>query len=386
MAEETENNSQNTDLEKEDWFVDPYTKGITIYTDRTRLYRASDFDSGTHYHLSKLTDDGKKIEKSYLNMIYNNLAVKVYPFALDSPILSRLERRAMFAHQICLGGFYGNAIHLTAVPMVGKTTYLKAFVKTCSGPNPAGSRYSKKFDKIYVVSFRERYSEIIEFEEDILDGRKKEDADIIFVRVSEVFGNPKTGEVGVADVLLNAKRDVAAGLDVLLVVDSITRVVEAESAMIPFGGMKDGGLNPGCESFTAWWYDAAQQFTNVEVDVDGEKKKCSPSLTFITTNLDQAPGKPDKAKGVINGWVEGKADCHIYLSPEAKRVRDYNNDIITPVDLISSLNRSFEKYLKKQSYPKGIWYPAKDNDEDDLYTRIKRFENKWEFAYSQFYI
>lgn len=369
--------------EKEEIFkTDPYTEGIKVYTDRTKSYTEQDRVKGVKFHLSKLTDDGKKIESIYQDFVYKNLSTETFPFTLESPILNKLERRAMYAHQTCLNCFYGNAMHITAAPMVGKSTYLKTLVKACSGPKPDGSKMGmKKFDKIYIVSFRERYKEIIEFEQSVLEGRSKEDSGIIFVRVFDVFGNPDTGEVGVSDVLLNAKRDVISGLDVLLVVDSITRVIQAESKMIPFGAATNGGLNPDCEEYTAWWYDSAQLF-HTRINVNGEIKNCYPSLTFITTNLDQSPGKPDNAKGLINGWVEGKADCHIYLSPEAKKIRDIDGNIITPVDLISSLNRSLEKYFAV-SCPKGTWYPARDNCKDDLITRIRRFENIFDFYYSE---
>jgi transcription termination factor Rho len=166
-----------------------------------------------------------------------------------------------------------------------------------------------------------------------------------FIRTDKVFGNPTTGEAGVVDVLINAKKDVLDGLDVLVMVDSITHAVVAYSDLYPFdatlegSGYKASVGNP----FVSWWYHAAQQFTK-------------GSLTLLTTNLDKPRSKTD----LINDTALAAGDYHIYLSSEAFYTRDDKHRIITSVDPVLSNQRVVNNFPQIRINKSGDQYIVPD--------------------------
>ncbi len=115
---------------------------------------------------------------------------------------------------------------IVSPPRAGKTILLKKIARAIASNYPEVT--------IIVLLIGER-------PEEVTDWRKSVNADVI----SSTFDEPPERQVEVADVVINrAKRLVEVGKDVIVLLDSITRLARAHNAIMPAGGkLLSGGID-----------------------------------------------------------------------------------------------------------------------------------------------
>lgn len=291
-----------------------------IYTDVRKKYTEDMATSQSPLWESKMLDSGLKIETDWKLKYKTMMGSKNRPINLDTPYLTPIERRQLAILNSYIGIGRGNGVQIIAYPCTGKTTYFTLLGKALCAPYINGKQ---KFDRVYLISCLERGSEIVTIEDRIFSHFDQPEH-VKLIRTDKVFGNPDTKEAGVVDVFLQAKKDVLDGLDVLVMIDSMTRVVLAESGLDKYSPAGPGGLTNTCKDFQAWLYESCQCFTD------------RTSLTLVGTNLESYN---DNSFKVLNQSAEGKADCHLLLSSEALSVTDRNGNPITSLDPLRSVQR-----------------------------------------------
>lgn len=155
---------------------------------------------------------------------------------------------------------------IVAPPKAGKTTIVKSIAKSIATNNPEVA--------LMVLLVDER-------PEEVTDMRRSVRGQVI----SSTFDEPAENHMRVADLCLEqAKRLVEAGRDVVILLDSITRLSRASNLTInPSGRTLSGGLDPAALYRPRRFFGAAR---NIEE---------GGSLTIIATALIETGSKMDEA-------------------------------------------------------------------------------------------
>lgn len=146
---------------------------------------------------------------------------------------------------------------IVAPPKAGKTSLLKEIANAISKNKPDA--------KLFILLVGERPEEVTDIE------RSVESAEV----VHSTFDEPPEHHVKVAELLLErAKRLVEIGQDVIILMDSITRLARAYNLVIPPSGRTlSGGLDPASLHKPKAFFGAAR---NIEA---------GGSLTILATAL-----------------------------------------------------------------------------------------------------
>lgn len=197
---------------------------------------------------------------------------------------------------------------IVAPPKTGKTTLLKMIAQSISANN--------KGVKLIVLLIDER-------PEEVTDIKRSVDAEVVF----STFDQSPSHHVKTAELVINrAKRLVENGQDVVILLDSITRLTRAyNSTMEPSGKTLSGGLDPTALQGPKKFFGSAR---NIE---DGG------SLTILATALVETGSRMDD---VIYEEFKGTGNMEIYLSRELSEKR-----IFPAIDLYKSGTRKDELLL-----------------------------------------
>ena len=237
---------------------------------------------------------------------------------------------------------------IVAQPKTGKTVLLQKIANTTLENHPEV--------KIIVLLIAERPEEVTDMERSV-------DAEV----VSSTFDEPPERHVQVADMALEkAKRMVEYGHDVMILLDSITRLGRAHNAIIPHSGkILSGGVDANALHRPRRLFGAAR---NTEE---------GGSLTIIATALIDTGSRMDD---VIFEEFKGTGNMELVLD---RRLSDRR--LFPSFDLIRSGTRKEELLLSKKELAR-VWILRKILNDmtpieamEFLLDRMKRTENNEEF-------
>ena len=201
---------------------------------------------------------------------------------------------------------------IVAQPKTGKTILLQKIANAISKNHPETKRMVLLID---------------ERPEEVTDMKRNVDAEVI----SSTFDEPPERHVSVADMVLQkAKRMVEFGNDVVILLDSITRLARAHNAVIPHSGkILSGGVDFNALKKPKQFFGAAR---NTEE---------GGSLTIISTALIDTGSRADE---VIFEEFKGTGNMELVLD---RRLSDRR--IFPAFDIIRSGTRKEELLLDRKT-------------------------------------
>jgi transcription termination factor Rho len=181
---------------------------------------------------------------------------------------------------------------ITAPPRAGKTILLQKMANAVAENHPEV--------KLIVLLIDERPEEVTDFRENVAG------AEVI----SSTFDEPPERHVQVAEMVIEkSKRLVEAGHDVVILLDSITRLARAHNAVIPQSGkILSGGLDAQAMQKPKRFFGSARK-------IEG-----GGSLTIIATALIETGSRMDE---VIFEEFKGTGNMELVLSREIANRRIY---------------------------------------------------------------
>ncbi|HET7009838.1 MAG TPA: transcription termination factor Rho [Anaerolineales bacterium] len=206
---------------------------------------------------------------------------------------------------------------IVSPPKAGKTTVLKQIANSIS------SKYPQVHLMVALIGERP---------EEVTDMDRSVDAEVI----SSTFDEPVNSHVRVAEMALErAKRLVEVGRDVVILMDSLTRLARAYNLMVtPSGRTLSGGLDPAALYPPKRFFGAAR---NIE---DGA------SLTIIATCLVDTGSRMDD---VVYEEFKGTGNMELHLSRRLQERR-----IFPAFDIERSSTRREELLLGPDITPR-VW-------------------------------
>lgn len=200
---------------------------------------------------------------------------------------------------------------IVAPPKTGKTTLLEKIALSIEENHPD--------IKVLVLLIDERPEEVTEF-------KKCVHSEVIY----STFDESPEHHIKVAELLSNrAKRLVESGLDVVILLDSITKLTRAYNTCTPPSGRTlSGGLDPIAVTAPKKFFGSARNIEN------------GGSLTIIATALIETGSRMDE---VIYEEFKGTGNMEIKLSGELSEQR-----VFPAIDLYKSGTRKEELLLSKE--------------------------------------
>jgi len=211
---------------------------------------------------------------------------------------------------------YGQRGLIVAQPKAGKTTILKSIAKSIS---------KNKDIKLIVLLIDERPEEVTDMQRSI-------DGEVVY----STFDELPEHHIKVAEMVLErAQRLVEHGKDVVILLDSITRLSRAYNLTIPpTGKTLSGGLDPGALHKPKRFFGAARNIEN------------GGSLTILATALVDTGSRMDD---VIFEEFKGTGNMEIHLDRRLSEKR-----IFPAIDINKSGTRREEKLLSMREL-EAVW-------------------------------
>ncbi|MGP1514898.1 MAG: transcription termination factor Rho [Bacteroidales bacterium] len=196
----------------------------------------------------------------------------------------------------------GQRAMIVAPPKTGKTTLLKEIANAIAANHP----------DVYLIVLL-----IDERPEEVTDMQRTVDAEVI----ASTFDEPAERHVKIANIVLEkAKRMVECGHDVVIVLDSITRLARAYNTVAPASGkVLSGGVEANALQKPKRFFGAAR-------NIEG-----GGSLTIIATALIETGSKMDE---VIFEEFKGTGNMELQLDRKLSNKRIY-----PAIDLVASSTR-----------------------------------------------
>lgn len=201
---------------------------------------------------------------------------------------------------------------IVAQPKTGKTTLLKDIANAIANNHP----------EVYMIVLL-----IDERPEEVTDMERSVNAEVI----ASTFDEPADRHVKIAEIVLNkAKRMVECGHDVVILLDSITRLARAYNTVQPASGkVLTGGVDANALHKPKRFFGAARNIEN------------GGSLTIIATALTETGSKMDD---VIFEEFKGTGNMELQLDRKLS-----NKRVFPAVDIISSSTRRDDLLLDKDT-------------------------------------
>ncbi|MDU1890779.1 MAG: transcription termination factor Rho [Dysgonomonas sp.] len=201
---------------------------------------------------------------------------------------------------------------IVAQPKTGKTTLLKDIANAIADNHP----------EVYMIVLL-----IDERPEEVTDMERSVNAEVI----ASTFDEPADRHVKIAEIVLNkAKRMVECGHDVVILLDSITRLARAYNTVQPASGkVLTGGVDANALHKPKRFFGAARNIEN------------GGSLTIIATALTETGSKMDD---VIFEEFKGTGNMELQLDRKLS-----NKRIFPAVDIIASSTRRDDLLLDQDA-------------------------------------
>lgn len=206
---------------------------------------------------------------------------------------------------------------IVAQPKTGKTVLLKDIANAIAANHP----------EVYMIVLL-----IDERPEEVTDMARSVNAEVI----ASTFDEPADRHVKIASIVLEkAKRMVECGHDVVILLDSITRLARAYNTVAPASGkVLSGGVDANALHKPKRFFGAARNIEN------------GGSLTIIATALTETGSKMDE---VIFEEFKGTGNMELQLDRKLSNKRIY-----PAVDITASSTRRDDLLLDKQSQDR-LW-------------------------------
>ena len=240
---------------------------------------------------------------------------------------------------------------IVAPPKTGKTVLLKDIANAIAENHP----------EVYMIILL-----IDERPEEVTDMERSVNAEVI----ASTFDEPAERHVKIADIVLNkARRMVECGHDVVILLDSITRLARAYNTVQPASGkVLSGGVDANALQRPKRFFGAARNIEN------------GGSLTIIATALTETGSKMDE---VIFEEFKGTGNMELQLDRKLS-----NKRVFPAVDIIASSTRRDDLLLPEETLSR-MWvlrnYLADMNPVEAmefLLNRMRRTPNNEEFLIS----
>src|SRR3989338_883586 len=245
----------------------------------------------------------------------------------------------------------GQRAMIVSPPKVGKTTVLKNIANSITNNFP---------DAVIKVLLVDERPEEVTYMKRSVKGEV----------VASTFDEPPEDHIRIAELLLEStKRIVEAGKDVVILLDSITRLARAYNLVTPPSGRTlSGGLDPTCLHRPKRFFGAAR---NIEE---------GGSLTIIATALVETGSRMDY---IIYEEFKGTGNIELHLN---RKLADRR--IFPAIDIRLSGTRREELLLSEQEIKK-VWLLRKVMDSyetvdatEQLIERLKEFKSNKAFLES----
>ena len=224
---------------------------------------------------------------------------------------------------------------IVAPPKAGKTVLLKKIANSISANFPES--------KLMILLIDER-------PEEVTDMQRSVDAEVI----SSTFDEPPQNHINVSELVLEkAKRLVEQKQDVIILLDSITRLARAYNVNIPSSGRTlSGGLDPMALHKPKSFFGAAR---NIEE---------GGSLTILATSLVQTGSRMDD---VIYEEFKGTGNMELHLNRKLAQKR-----LFPAIDVNLSGTRKEELLLSEEELD-TMWQLRKDMSDSSAVKIIDSF-------------
>ncbi|MEI6455754.1 MAG: transcription termination factor Rho [bacterium] len=212
---------------------------------------------------------------------------------------------------------FGQRGLIVAQPKTGKTVLLKEIANAIAANHP----------DVYMIVLL-----IDERPEEVTDMQRSVKAEVI----SSTFDEPAERHARISNIILEkAKRLVECGHDVVILLDSITRLARAYNTVAPASGkVLSGGVEANALQKPKRFFGAARQIEN------------GGSLTIIATALIETGSKMDE---VIFEEFKGTGNMELQLDRKLSNKRIY-----PAIDIVSSSTRREDLLLEKDVLQR-IW-------------------------------
>lgn len=233
---------------------------------------------------------------------------------------------------------------IVAQPKTGKTMLLKDIANAIAANHP----------EVYMIILL-----IDERPEEVTDMARSVDAEVI----ASTFDEPAERHVKIADIVLNkAKRMVECGHDVVILLDSITRLARAYNTVQPASGkVLSGGVDANALQKPKRFFGAARNIEN------------GGSLTILATALTETGSKMDE---VIFEEFKGTGNMELQLDRKLSNKRVY-----PAVDITASSTRR-DDLLQDENTLNRMWilrkYLADMNSMEAMEFVKKRMEQTYD--------
>jgi transcription termination factor Rho len=206
---------------------------------------------------------------------------------------------------------------IVAQPKTGKTMILKEIANAVAYNHP----------EVYLIILL-----VDERPEEVTDMQRSVNAEVI----ASTFDEPADRHVKIANIVLEkAKRLVECGHDVMILLDSITRLARAYNTVAPASGkVLSGGVEASALQKPKKFFGAARQIEN------------GGSLTIIATALTETGSKMDE---VIFEEFKGTGNMELQLERKLS-----NKRIFPAIDIVASSTRRDDLLHDKESLQR-IW-------------------------------
>ena len=253
--------------------------------------------------------NGEAPEKAYRRTKFDDL-IPIYPNERIKLETSSNEYSMRIIDLMCPIG-KGQRGMIVAPPKVGKTTLLKKIANSISINNP-------EIDLIVLL--------IDERPEEVTDMRRSIKGDVIY----STFDELPEHHVKVAEMVLErAKRLTEQKKDVVILLDSITRLARAYNLVVPSSGKTlSGGFDPSALHKPKKFFGAARNIEN------------GGSLTILATALIETGSRMDD---VIFEEFKGTGNMEVHLDRKLSEKR-----IFPAIDINKSGTRREELLLSKK--------------------------------------
>ena len=234
---------------------------------------------------------------------------------------------------------------IVAPPKAGKTVLLSTLANDII-------KYNPEID-VWILLIDERPEEVTDIKENV------KDAEVYSATFDE---DPRVHTEVTENVLQMAKRQVERGKDILILMDSLTRLARSYNITIPSSGkLISGGIDPNALYYPKRFLGAARNI------------KKGGSLTIIATALIETGSRMDE---VIFEEFKGTGNMEIILSRTLEQLR-----IFPAIDVLKSGTRREELLIPRENLEK-IWKLRRELSEmsevegmRNLIELIKKYKN-----------
>lgn len=207
---------------------------------------------------------------------------------------------------------------IVAPPKAGKTMLLSALANDIINNNPEV--------ELWILLIDERPEEVTDIKENV------KDAEVFAATFDE---DPSVHIKVTEDVLEKAKREVEKGKDIVILMDSLTRLARSYNIVVPSSGkLISGGIDPKALYYPKRFLGAARNI------------RLGGSLTIIATALIDTGSKMDD---VIFEEFKGTGNMEVILDRSLAELR-----IFPAIDVLKSGTRKEEILINEKSL-KSIW-------------------------------